>query len=208
LVSLKGFLQLIKDGRAKPEKQAEYLGICWRNLVKLEGQINNLLDLARLSAKGEQDYPMERLDLGALLRTEVENLRAMASERRVSIGEPPRGSFMIQGNSEKMMQLIDNLLINAVKYNKENGKVTTELSRESGKIIFTVTDSGMGIEREQMAKIFNRFYRAKMTGTGRIEGLGIGLSLVQEIVLLHNGDIQVTSTPGQGTTFKVVLEAI
>jgi two-component system phosphate regulon sensor histidine kinase PhoR len=150
---------------------------------------------------------MERLDLGGLLRTEVENLRAMAAERSVTIKEPPAGEFMVRGNADKLIQLIDNLLINAVKYNKEHGQVIASLGLDDNKVVLTVSDSGVGIEREQMAKIFNRFYRAKMTGTGRIEGLGIGLSLVQEIVLLHGGDIKVASVPGEGTTFTVELEA-
>ena len=74
-------------------------------------------------------------------------------------------------------------------------------------MVLSVADSGIGIDRERMAVIFNRFYRADLSGTGRLEGLGIGLSLVQEIVKLHNGDIRVESEPGVGTTFTVTLEA-
>ncbi len=208
LVSLKGFLQLIKDGRAQPEKHEEYLAICWRNLLKLEGQINNLLDLARLSAKGGEDYPLEPVDLGVLVRTELENLKIMAAENKVSLSDPPCGHFIVKGNAQKLIQLIDNLLVNAVKYSKEGGHVETSLNHSDGKVVLTVSDSGVGIKREQIAQIFNRFYRANISGTGRIEGLGIGLSLVQEIVLLHGGNIEVSSFPGEGTTFTVILEGL
>jgi signal transduction histidine kinase len=208
LVSLKGFLQLIIQQRVKPEEQAEYLQVCWRNLLKMERQINNLLELARLSNFKDQ-YPLTPLDLAALIRTEAENLRLAAQEKQVRIilDQVPPGPVMIKGHSEKIIQLLDNLLLNAIKYNVANGRVEVSLSQREAAVVLTVADSGKGIARENMAKIFNRFYRADVSGTGRLEGLGIGLSLVQEIVKLHQGDIEVESEPGKGTVFTVILEA-
>lgn len=209
MVSLKGFLQLIMQERGKPEERRAYLEVCWRNLLKLEKQINNLLDLARLSHAKDQ-FVMGPVDLGALVRTEAENLRLMADERKVrlELGDPPALPAMVRGNREKLIQLVDNLLLNAVKYNVEGGLVRLGLEQREQTVVLTVSDSGLGIAREHMANIFNRFYQANLTGTGRIEGLGIGLSLVQEIVLLHKGDIRVQSEPGQGTTFTVILESL
>lgn len=207
LVALKGFMELLARGVEDPEQQAKYFQICHRNLDKLEKQINNLLDLARLSHNPEQ-FAMERVDLAAVARTSRENLKPLAAERKVTLHPVPQDSFPVRGNLEKLTQLVDNLLINAIKYNKEGGEVRLGLERKGERAIFSVSDSGVGIRREQMAQIFNRFYRAELAGTGRIEGLGIGLSLVQEIVKLHGGDIAVTSTPGQGTTFTVELEAM
>lgn len=208
LVSLKGFLQLMLKGLASQEDMQSYLDICWRNLGKLEKQINNLLDLARLSQSKEQ-FEMSPVDLAALVRMEAENLVPTAAERRVTlqVTQTPGLSYNIRGNTEKLIQLLDNLLLNAIKYNKEGGQVSVALDRVNGNVTLKVADSGVGMAREQMANIFNRFYRADLSGTGRIEGLGIGLSLVQEIVKLHGGDIQVESEPGNGTTFTVTLEA-
>ncbi len=208
LVSLKGFLQLLQQGRAQGDQVAKYLDICWRNLTKLETQINNLLDLARLSHSKEQ-YDMAPVDLNALVRTEAENLAAAAVERRVRLDASglPEEPLWVEGNLTKLIQLVDNLLVNAIKYNKEGGQVRLGLERRGGQVILSVADSGVGIDREHKAAIFNRFYRADLSGTGRLEGLGIGLSLVQEIVKLHNGDIRVESEPGVGTTFTVTLEA-
>jgi two-component system phosphate regulon sensor histidine kinase PhoR len=208
LVSLKGFLQLMISGRMKAEDQENYLQICWRNLSKLETQINNLLDLARLSHAKDQ-YEMSQVELGLLVRTEADNLKALASERNVSLdlSKVAPSPVMVKGNSEKLIQLVDNLLLNAVKYNKEGGEVEISLQRNGPQVELKITDSGYGIAREHMAQIFNRFYRADLSGTGRLEGLGIGLSLVQEIVQLHGGDIRVSSEPGVGTCFTVLLEA-
>lgn len=206
LVSIKGFMGLMKRGQLDPQDSANYLEICWRNLGKLENQIDNLLDLARLSQGGEQ-YAMGPVDLSALVRTSLENLRPLTVEKGLSISDVGPRSVMVNGNPEKLVQLVDNLLVNAIKYNHVGGNIGIKLEDGPEKVHLEVSDSGVGMERTHMAKIFNRFYRAEMPGTGRIEGLGIGLSLVQEIVKLHRGDIQVESSPGAGTAFKVELEA-
>ncbi len=209
LVSLKGFLQLLKDGRGEAEQTQNYLDICWRNLSKLEKQINNLLDLARLSHSKEQ-FDFNDVDLAALVRTGAENLKATAAQRNITLdlGQVPQEAVKVRGNLNKLVQLVDNLLVNAIKYNNEDGEVRLALEKENGRVVLTVADSGVGIDREHMATIFNRFYRADITGTGRLEGLGIGLSLVQEIVKLHEGDIKVDSEPGRGTTFRVTLRSL
>jgi signal transduction histidine kinase len=152
---------------------------------------------------------MVPVELGALVTTGAENLRALAAERGVGLkleglGDGP---IMVRGTAEKLVQLVDNLLVNAVKYNRENGDVRVSVSRRDDKVSLKVADSGVGMDRDQMAKIFNRFYRGAVSGMDQLEGLGIGLSLVQEIVRLHGGDIQVQSEPGVGTTFTVTLEA-
>jgi PAS domain S-box-containing protein len=208
LVSLKGFLQLLASGRVQPAEQAEYLEICMRNLGKLEKQINNLLDLARLTHSKEL-YELGKVDLAALLRTEAENLNAMAAKNqvRLNLDGVPAAEVFVHGNAGKLEQLVDNLLMNAVKYNIEGGSVEVNLQPRNGKVVLVVADSGIGMAREQMAKIFNYYYRVESGGHGRLEGLGIGLSLVQEIVKLHEGDITVDSKPGQGTTFTVTLHA-
>lgn len=208
LVSLKGFLQLLAAGNVQPADQAEYLEICMRNLGKLEKQINNLLDLARLTHSKEL-YELGRVDLAALLRTEAENLNAMAAKNKVTINldQVTTGELFVHGNAGKLEQLVDNLLMNAVKYNVEGGSVEVSLRPENSKVVLVVADSGIGMVREQMAKIFNYYYRVESGGHGRLEGLGIGLSLVQEIVKLHEGDITVDSQPGRGTTFTVTLHA-
>lgn len=208
LVSLKGFLQLIMSGRADEEQQTEYLDICARNLDKLEKQINNLLDLARLTHAKDQ-YEMEAVDLALIVRTETENLKPLAAERKVTLDLDGVDSqpAMVMGTPERLVQLVDNLVMNAVKYNVEAGVVRISITPEDHNQVLTVTDSGVGMDRQEMVKAFNYFYRAEKGGTGRLEGLGIGLSLVQEIVRLHKGDIELQSDPGIGTTFTVRLAA-
>ena len=206
MVSLKGFLDLLKKGGVDESERRRYLDICWRNLLKLEKQINDLLDLARLS-QGSEQFEMLPVDLASLVSTEAENLRPLADANKVSIAVNPASQITVLGNPEKLTQLVDNLLLNAVKYNKEGGEVQVAFEDLGSKKRVIITDSGIGMDREHLGKIFNRFYRADVSGTGRIEGLGIGLSLVQEIVQLHKGDISVESQPGEGTSFTVELES-
>ena len=206
MVSLKGFLDLLKKGGVSASEQQHYLDICWRNMLKLEKQINDLLDLARLS-RGSEQFEMLPVDLAALVNTEAENLRPLADANKVTIAVNAVSGVKVKGNPEKLTQLVDNLLLNAVKYNKEGGEVRAAFEDLGDKVRLVVSDSGIGMDREHLGKIFNRFYRADVSGTGRIEGLGIGLSLVQEIVHLHKGDISVESQPGVGTSFTVELES-
>lgn len=116
LVSLKGFLQLLKNGRVPPEDTSECLEICWRNLRKLETQIEDLLDLARLSQNKDQ-YDMGPVEIGALVRTEAENLQPVAAERqvRLDVSGLADNNITVMGNQEKLVQLVDNLVLNALK---------------------------------------------------------------------------------------------
>ncbi|KIX11952.1 hypothetical protein X474_21720 [Dethiosulfatarculus sandiegensis] len=207
LVALKGFMELLKSGRVPEENKEEYLSICWRNLEKLEKQINNLLDLARLS-HGREQVQMVKVDLAALLHNEIENLKPMAAENKVALLVKRPEKLVVNGNAEKLIQLVDNLLLNAIKYNKEGGEVQALLQQKEQKAVLMIRDTGVGINREDIAHIFNRFYRSQeVSGSGRLEGLGIGLSLVQEIVKLHKGNVHVDSTKGKGTTFTVEIGA-
>jgi PAS domain S-box-containing protein len=207
LVALKGFMELLKSGRVPEENKDEYFTICWRNLEKLEKQINNLLDLARLS-HGRDQVEMGKVDLAALLSNEIENLKPMAAENKINLKVQGPKNLFVHGNAEKLMQLVDNLLLNAIKYNKQGGEVQALLKQMNQKAVLTISDTGVGIKREDIAHIFNRFYRSQdISGSGRLEGLGIGLSLVQEIVRLHKGNVHVDSTKGHGTTFTVEIGA-
>ena len=117
----------------------------------------------------------------------------------------PSHPIVISGEQDKLHQLFDNLLTNAIKYNRQGGKIMVDLSQTSDSVLVRVSDTGMGISHQSFKEVFTRHFQEKTKPLGNIKGLGIGLSLVQEIVKLHRGAIQLESEVGEGTTFTVML---
>jgi signal transduction histidine kinase len=112
---------------------------------------------------------------------------------------------MISGVRDKLNQLFDNLLTNAIKYNRQGGKIMVDLSQTSDGSFVRISDTGVGISHQSLEEVFTRHFQEKTRSLGNIKGLGIGLSLVQEIVQLHKGEIHLESEIGKGTTFSVML---
>ncbi len=107
-----------------------------------------------------------------------------------------------------MRRVLDNLLGNALKFTPEGGRVAVDVSHNHDKVILVVTDSGIGIPPEHLAKIFQRFHQVDNSSKRRYGGVGLGLALVKEIVESHDGTVAVTSELGHGTTFRIVLPAV
>ena len=112
---------------------------------------------------------------------------------------------MINGDALRLEQVLQNLLQNAIKYSPKGGPVTLRVEQQGHEVCVAVSDQGIGIPREALPQLFQRFYRAPHQATGGIEGLGIGLYIVKEIVTLHSGTIMVESTEGVGSTFTICL---
>jgi signal transduction histidine kinase len=114
----------------------------------------------------------------------------------------------VKGDPALLYSVWENLLTNAIKYNRENGEIDIELFDSDLQIKVVMKDNGVGLDQEERDRIFDRFYRADASRARSVEGTGLGLSIVQSIVDMHRGEIEVTSQKGQGTTFKVVLPKI
>ncbi|MED3563548.1 ATP-binding protein, partial [Bacillus xiapuensis] len=111
----------------------------------------------------------------------------------------------INGDVSLLYSVWENLLTNAIKYNYENGNIEIDLNDSGSFVEVTVKDSGIGLEQEQLQRIFDRFYRADTSRTRSVEGTGLGLSIVKSIVDLHHGKIVAESQKGKGTSIKVIL---
>jgi signal transduction histidine kinase len=106
---------------------------------------------------------------------------------------------------DKLSQLFDNLLTNAIKYNRQGGKIDVSLCQDPQFVLARITDTGIGISHQSLKEVFTRHFQEKAKPLGNFKGLGIGLSLVQEIIKLHRGEIDLESEVGRGTTFTVRL---
>jgi signal transduction histidine kinase len=170
---------------------------------RLHTLIDTVLDLARLR-NGQSQIARQVVDLAALARQVVARAQLMATRQQVEF-RGPDASIVILADSVRLEQVLQNLLDNAVKYSPESGVISVCVEQRNGEAILRVSDQGIGIPEQARAQLFERFYRAGNHDPRRMQGTGIGLSIVTEIVALHGGVVEVDSTEGQGSTFTVRL---
>lgn len=184
----------------------ETLEACQRAAQRMRRLIESLLELARLDA-GQEHMKRERFDLARVARDSVELVRPLATERGVQFHcELPAVECL--GDAERLSQVVTNLLSNAIHFNRDKGQVNIAVRSENGTAFLSVADTGAGIPPEDLAHIFERFYRVDKSRS-RIQGkTGLGLAICKAIVEAHSGSIEVTSQPGEGSRFEVRLPAV
>lgn len=210
MISVMGYIGMILKGKAGPltESQKRFLEISYKNLLKLEKNIDHLLDLAELGIQNEA-YTFEPVDLVKVIQFSCSTVEPLAKEHQIELETQfPSEPLMIQGVPDKLDQLFDNLLTNAVKYNRRGGKIEVTLTEDEGSAFTHITDTGVGISNQSLNEVFTRHFQEKKKSLGDVKGLGIGLSLVQEIVKLHRGEIHIQSELGKGSVFSVRLPKI
>jgi PAS domain S-box-containing protein len=205
LISVMGYIGMIlkeKVGKLT-EQQRKFLEISYKNLLKLGKNIDDLLDLAELGIRKE-DWTFERVNLSEVIRFSCSTIEPLAKEHQIQLEvQLPSDPVKISGVEDKLNQLFDNLLTNAIKYNRQGGKIGVSLHQDSEFAFARIMDTGIGISHRSLKEVFTRYFQEKPLGN--VKGLGIGLSLVQEIVQLHRGKIFIDSELGKGTTFTVML---
>ncbi len=207
MISVMGYTGMILDEKAGvlTEKQKQFLEISYRNLQKLDKNISQLLDLADLRIRKES-WILRPVDLLKVIEFSRSTVEPVAQEHEIAVEvRLPAEAVMVPGVEEKLHQVFDNLLMNAVKYNREGGTITVDLRQDSEFALVHISDTGVGIPSQSLQEIFKRHFQGDAKPLMDFRGLGIGLSLVQEIVHLHRGKIHVESEAGKGTTFVVVL---
>ncbi len=206
LTSILGYLDLVIDDAAVPEPARRKLEVAERNAERLLGIVADIL-AASSESRSSVDLTItpEQTDVGEIVRASIESLLPRAAERAVTLdvsGVEPSGAF---ADPQRVRQIVDNLVTNAIKYNKDGGVVTIGCTSDGDATWVLVRDTGHGMTEAEMAGLFERFYRAQsMRGTG-MHGTGLGLSISRDIARAHGGDITVRSTPGVGSTFIVRL---
>jgi len=206
LTSLSHVAEMLAHDRFPTEdlRQRSY-GVLVRETDRLRGLVEHLLDFRRFD-RGAHTFKREPLDVGALLRSVVEEFEARLTSGDhaidLSIAEGP---IQVRADREALARTIWNLLDNAVKYSPSRPTVWVTMARHNGRVVITVRDQGIGIPIEEQREIFGRFIRGSQPKAKRIAGTGIGLAMADEIVRAHGGTIEVASTPGAGSTFSLQL---
>ncbi len=197
-----GSAELIENGMVKPEDLPRFVGHIHAEAARLVTLID---DIIRLSQLDEGDaMPTEPVDLLAVSQEAAENLHDAAAARNVTVsvtGQPA----VLPGVRRLIYEIVYNLCDNAIKYNRDGGRVDVTVAADAGGSSITVADTGIGIAPEHQARVFERFYRVDKSHSKASGGTGLGLSIVKHAVQYHHGRIELESTPGTGTTIRVVF---
>jgi len=206
LNAVEGYLNIIKD-RQMGNNLHDYNELVDRSLKRLQAMRNlifDLLDLTKIES-GKQSQKVENSDLVKLTRNSIDTMMPFAIQKEVEISVNAPEQLVKFLDPEEMEIILNNLISNAIKYNRKGGRVDIDISEKTGKTIIRVEDSGIGISNEEQEKLFKDFSRIKNRKTKNITGSGLGLSIVKKLVELNKGHISVISEPDKGTVFIVEL---
>lgn len=206
LAAMKEGVAIVLEGVAGRvnEKQKKFLDIAKRNADRLGALINDVLDFQKLEAD-RTELDIQNNDIGKVACEVQETMALCAKQKAVELSfelaeDVPQAKF----DYSKMVQVLMNLVGNAIKFTPEKGRVSVNIQHGNGELFIRVSDTGMGIPKEALSKIFERFYRVSRPST-QIQGTGLGLAIVKKIIMMHGGRIDVESEVDHGTTFAVSL---
>jgi two-component system phosphate regulon sensor histidine kinase PhoR len=206
LTSLKGYLQLLTNYKKDdlPQVVRQYVAKANLSINKLQGLVNDLLDVSKIQA-GRLEYQLTTINLSDVIKTCIQDARHIYREN--TFLNEDGDQILVQGNAERLEQVLMNLISNAVKYSQEDKTIVINTSLHDNYVRVNVIDKGIGLSKEQQQKIFERFYRVEdkkfMTS-----GLGMGLYISAEIVRNHNGKIGVDGELGKGAAFYFDLPLV
>jgi len=206
---LRGYIEVLLD---EPETQSEelarILSIMERHSKRLQRLVDDLLSLAQLeSSQATLEISAVRLDelFSNLIRDWKEKLAA--KNLKVIVELTPE-ALTLHADGTRLEEVLYNLLDNAVKFSPDNGQIRLRGTRSGSNVVLSVADNGIGISKERLPRIFERFYRADKARSHELGGTGLGLAIVKHIAQLHGGRVEAESEPGRGTTIRVVLPEV
>lgn len=207
ITSIKGFMETLQDGALEqPEEARRFLDIIARQADRLDAIIEDLLSLSRIeqeSERGEITHKAGRVS--EILHGAVLACSTKAEAREINVKQECSPQLQARMNAPLLEQAVINLLDNAIKYSEPGKNVQVSAHEEDGRIAIVVRDEGPGISKEHQDRIFERFYRVDKSRSRQLGGTGLGLSIVKHIVQAHSGKIMVTSEPGKGSVFTLLI---
>jgi signal transduction histidine kinase/CheY-like chemotaxis protein len=209
LTSMAGFAENMLDGitGSLSDKQAHSLKRIAANAGHLGRMIDNLLDQASIEA-GKVRLSLMEVSLSAVIVDAVDQMRPLLDEKHHVMTARIDDDVTAWADPDKISQIVTNLVSNAIKYTGEGGCIGIRLSRANGYATVVISDTGEGIPSELIPCLFDPFFRVTRSEKGSVKGLGLGLSIVKQLVELHGGHIDVQSTPQQGTEFRFTLPLV
>jgi two-component system, sensor histidine kinase and response regulator len=207
LNAIEGNLRIVREKSAGDDPKA-YDQMLDRSIVRLDGMrklIMDLLDMTRIES-GEKKREVADLDVVEIARMSVETMQTLARERKivVELHAPPKA--VLKGDRGEIEIILNNLISNAVKYNRDEGRVDVTIQDEPANVTLLVKDTGIGMTEAESAQLFQEFVRIKNAKTRGVLGTGLGLSILKKLTQLYGGDVTVKSEPDVGSTFTAVLK--
>jgi two-component system phosphate regulon sensor histidine kinase PhoR len=207
IFAAQGFVHTLLDNPDEDvEIRSKFLEKAAKSLDGLDNLVQDLLTVSQIET-GAIKIDKKKMNLRALVEEIFEQVEAKARKRGISLKlDAPEGPVYVKADMMRISQVILNLVVNAIKYGNENGKVIVELVEKKKVVQISVIDNGPGIANEHLHRIFERFYRIDKSRAKNSGGTGLGLSIVKHIIQAHNGKIAVHSAENKGTTFEFKLE--
>lgn len=197
LSSVLGFTELLLSKTMKPEKQLKYLETIHKEAKRLTELINDFLDLQRMES-GKQQYITEHLNLSEIVLGVIDQYKLSSTHHVLLVDEALNAEVDV--DKDKIIQVLTNLLSNAIKFSPDNNEVRVLLHNEPDHIIVRVQDNGLGIPKDQIGQLFQKFRRVDNSASKRIGGTGLGLAICKEIIEKQKGTIGIESVEGEGTS--------
>ncbi|MDY4670151.1 MAG: HAMP domain-containing sensor histidine kinase [Oliverpabstia sp.] len=206
LTSIKGYLEAIIDGTIPPEMQEKYLKIVIGETERLNKLTQSLLTLDKLDAHGRPMH-MSDFDINKTIKNTAATFEGICRKKMITIEiHLESESLHVTADMEQIQQVLYNLIDNAIKFSQNNSVIKVETSERHGTVFVSVKDTGVGIPKNSLNKIWERFYKIDSSRGKDRKGTGLGLSIVKEIITAHHQNINVISTEGVGTEFIFTLD--
>jgi signal transduction histidine kinase len=208
LQAILSWVRLLQQGHLEGKRADQALSIIAQSTLLQSQLINDLLDVSRI-VSGKLLLQRETVDLHGITRATVEEMRPLAEDKHIALRCVVDGGGVVEGDGQRLHQIVGNLLSNAIKFTPENGRIEVRCENLGEEAVVTVTDSGQGIVADFLPRVFERFHQAEATSDRRHGGLGLGLAIVHHLVGLHGGSVEARSPgPGLGATFSVRLPLV
>ena len=189
---------------AKGEKELyEVIGSVQKQGYRIRRLIESLLQFTRMEQQTEK-VDFETIDLSGIVLSVCDE-QEKTNNKNISLSTEVQPNIKMKAEMALITRLLDNLIRNAYKYGRENGNTKVALAKSGDKITLSVSDDGIGINSDELTKIWNRFYRADKSRNSATGGFGLGLAMVKQIAELHGGKVEVSSEPGKGSTFMIIF---
>ncbi|MBU9674905.1 cell wall metabolism sensor histidine kinase WalK [Planococcus sp. CP5-4] len=205
LTTMRSYLEALADGAWQdPELAPNFLNVTQTETERMIRLVNDLLKLSKMDSS-EADLSREMVEFGVFFNRIIDRFEMSKSQNVSFERKVPKSQYFVEIDTDKLTQVIDNIISNALKYSPEGGKVRFSVREKEGELLVSISDEGMGIPKENVERIFDRFYRVDRARSRAMGGTGLGLAISKEMINAHGGRIWAQSRYGKGTSIHFTL---